>query len=277
MQESELSSQRDMTLSDLCRDLWQAKFYIFICVLISFIAAGTFTVFVTPHYKASMIVAPAEGYALGDYASMIEHDRMVSLPFWRAKDQEGAPTDFYRFVHTIRGPSVAEILLSDTGVLKGIRSGGYAQATENKETLATYLSRRIQITPLGASTLRRLSYQHPDPEFAAAMLRKVHLVADQMIRRDRRLQSQSRIDYLKNSLARTTNPDHRKGITNLLMQQEHIQMLANLDEPYAAIVVEPAFSTPRPHWPNPYLVWPTAFFMGFFLGYIIFSFRRSQS
>ena len=165
-------------------------------------------------------------------------------------------------------------MLSDTGVLTGIREGGHIEAIKKKEFLAAYLDREIKIEPLGATPLRRISYSHPDPEFAVALLRKIHLVADQMIRRDRRRQSQNRIDYLKQSLARTDNLEHRKVITNLLMQQEHIQMLANLNEDYAAIVVEPAFSTPKPNWPNYYAVWFIATLMGLFLGYVVWSFRH---
>ena len=43
-----------------------------------------------------------------------------SLPFWRPKDQEGASTDFYRFIYTLRGSAAAEILMKDTNVLNGI-------------------------------------------------------------------------------------------------------------------------------------------------------------
>jgi hypothetical protein len=272
MMNAETSS--DITLAQLLCHIWQAKVYMALCCVVTLVVAVAFLFLVTPTYKASMIVAPADGYALGDYASMIENDRMASMPFWRPTDQEGVSTDFYRFIHTIRGPSVAEILLSDNGVLSGIRRGGDLGANEKKEAMAVYLDNRIGIDPLGATPLRRITYYHPDPEFAAAMLRKIHLVADQMIRRDRRRQSQSRIDYLKQSLKKTNNLDHRKGITNLLMQQEHIQMLANLDEPYAAIVVEPAFSTPKPAWPNPYVIGASALLMGLFFGYLIWSFRH---
>lgn len=272
---SEKENQYEESLIDILKNIWQAKFYILLFLLASFVCAFVFFNIVTPHYRASMIVAPADGYALGDYASMIENDAMASLPFWRPKDQEGVSTDFYRFIHTIRGPSVAEILLADSGVLQGIRSGGHDEATQKKEALAHYLTKRIKIEPLGATPLRRISYQHPDPDFAAAMLRKIHLVSDQMIRRDRRRQSQSRIDYLKNSLGSTSNPDHRKGITNLLMQQEHIQMLANLDEAYAAIVVEPSFSSAQPYWPNKFLVFLVAFSVGGLLGYVTWSVRRA--
>jgi len=264
----------DMNLADLIGDIWRAKFYMIVMVALCAVMAFLFLKISTPHYRASMIVAPADGYALGDYASMIDNERIAAMPFWRPMDQEGVSTDFYRFIRTIRGPSVGEILLTDRGVLSGIQHDE-GRALKTKEELAIYLSKKIQIDPIGATPLRRIHYAHPDPEFAAAMLRKIHLVADQMIRRDRKRQSQSRIDYLKDSLSKNQNPDHRKGITNLLMQQEHIQMLANLNEAYAAIVVEPAFTAPKPDWPKPFVVWPVALFLGGFLGYIIFSIRRS--
>ena len=129
---------------------------------------------------------------------------------------------------------------------------------------------------LGTTPLRRISYKHPDPVFAASFLRKIHLVADQLIRRDRRRQSQSRIDYLQDTLQKTVNPDHRKGIANLLMQQEHIQMLANLDEPYAAIVVEPPTSTPKPVWPDKPLLFAAFACMGALVGYMVRKARHAR-
>jgi hypothetical protein len=223
-----------------------------------------------------MVVAPADGYALGDYASSIEYDRMAALPFWRPKDQEGASTDFYRFIHTLRGPAAAKILMQDKKVVEDINKT-LQNKIDTSEELSVYLERHVKIDPLGATPLRRIKYYHPNSEFASALLRKLHLVADQMIRRDRRWQSQSRIDYLQNSLRKTSNPDHRKGITNLLMQQEHIQMLANLDEAYAAIVVEPASTLPRPAWPNKPLTYAAGLFLGMLLGFMVWSIRRQQS
>jgi len=270
-----MSDNPEPTLADLMRGIWWAKFYMVAAMLILSLIAVLYMMRATPHYKASMIVAPADGYALGDYASMVENDRMAAMPFWRPKDGEGISTDFYRFIHTIRGPSVAEILLKDNGVLRGISKGGNDNATRTKEALAVYLDKRIEIKPLGVTPLRRISYAHPDPAFASAMLRKIHLVSDQIIRRDRKSQSQSRIDYLKTSLNNNANPDHRRGITNLLMQQEHIQMLVNLDEPYAAIVVEPAFTKPAPHWPNPMMIWIFTILGGAVIGYVIHAARQS--
>lgn len=265
--------EQDLTLKDLLKSFWQAKVAMFFGLIVAFIVAFVFLQLATPKYKAEMIVVPADGYALGDYASAVEHDRIAAMPFWRPKDSEGASTDFYRFTYTLRGPAAAKILMNDEGAIQKIRSET-GEDIKGPSELSNYFHRHVKIDPLGATPLRRISYFHSDQEFAATMLRKLHLVADQMIRRDRRRQSQSRIDYLQNALRKTNNPDHRKGITNLLMQQEHIQMLANLDEPYAAIIVEPASSSAEPKWPNEPLVWFVAAFLGLMMGYTGWSLFR---
>lgn len=265
---------KEISLRELLQSFWRAKISMVVGLVIFLILAFFFLYVSIPKYNSTMIVAPADGYALGDYASSTQYDAIAALPFWRPKDQEGASTDFYRFVHTLRGPAAAAILIKDQSVLRGINQGR-SKAIKTAEELSVYLKRYVRIDPLGATPLRRLNYSHADRDFSAALLRKLHLVADQMIRRDRRQQSQSRIEYLENSLRRTTNPDHRKGITNLLMQQEHIQMLANLDEAYAAIVVEPASASPKPTWPNKPLVLFVFGAIGLIFGYIIWCFRQS--
>ena len=271
--------EREPTLADLLKDIWAARIHIALFAAAFAIAAFLVILVSTPLYRGSVIVAPADGYALGDYASSVSDGERMSLPFWRPKDQEGVSTDFYRFIYTIQGSAVAAILLKDESVLSGIaRDGNWSDKADQwtADELADYLARNIKIEHLGTTPLRRISYKHPDPVFAAAFLRKVHLVADQLIRRDRRQQSQSRIKYLQNTLQKTANPDHRKGIADLLMQQEHIQMLANLDEPYAAIVVEPPASTPKPVWPAKPLLFGVFVLLGAATGYFVRMLRHGR-
>lgn len=146
----------------------------------------------------------------------------------------------------------------------------------NAPTLSEYLERYVDVMPLGSTPLRQLTYDHPDPAFAAAMLRKIHLVADQLIRRDRRKQSQARVAYLESSLSKTVQPEHRRGITALLLQQEHVLMLANLDEPYSAIVVEPAAADARPAWPAIRIILPSFMFAGFVLGALVGGLKQKR-
>lgn len=274
-----MRSSSDQTLGDLLQDIWAARVHIALSAAIFGLLAFFIILLSTPLYRGSMIVAPADGYALGDYASSVSDGERMSLPFWRPKDQEGVSTDFYRFIYTIQGTAAASILLKDQSVLAGIaRDGSFSRKADqwSPEELADYLTRKIKVEHLGTTPLRRISYNHPDPAFAASFLRKIHLVADQLIRRDRRHQSESRIEYLEKTLQKTANPDHRKGITDLLMQQEHIQMLANLDEPYAAIIVEPPASTPKPVWPDKTLLMALFVFLGGVTGYVARMYRHER-
>ncbi len=264
--------EQETTLADLLKDIWAARASMFVFALAFIAIAFLIILLSTPLYRASTIVAPADGYALGDYASSVSDGQSINIPFWRPREAEGVSTDFHRFIYTIKGAAAASILLKDSAVLTGIaKDGDFKRSTSNltAEELAGYLEKKIRIEHLGATPLRRISYKHPDPVFAAAFLRKIHLVADQLIRRDRRRQSESRIKYLQATLQKTVNPDHRKGITNLLMQQEHIQMLANLDEPYAAIIVEPPASTPKPIWPDKLLLFTAFAVLGAGFGYVL--------
>ena len=267
------------TLADVFKSVWAARIPVLFFALVFAFAGLMLAALSTPLYRASVIVAPADGYALGDYASSVTTGEALEIPFWRPREADGVSTDFHRFVFTVKGTAAAAILLKDPSVLSGIaRDGRWAGSAEDwsAEELSDYLTRKVKVEHLGATPLRRISYHHPDPAFAAAFLRKIHLVADQLIRRDRRKQSESRIAYLQATLQKTLNPDHRRGIADLLMQQEHIQMLANLDEPYAAIIVEPPAATPRPVWPNTPLIVFVFALVGGAVGYAVRVFRDAR-
>lgn len=267
------------SLVEILQRIWKARIPVFL-FSVFFCTIGMITVFsITPLYRASMIVAPADGYALGDYASSVSDGESLSIPFWRPQEDDGVSTDFHRFVYTVKGPAVAEILLKDSVVLSGIaRDKGFSKNTVDwkAEDLSAYLEKKIKIQNLGATPLKKMTYHHSDSAFAAAFLRKIHLVSDQLIRRDRRRQSESRIQYLQDTLQKTLNPDHRRGIADLLVQQEHVQMLANLDEPYAAIVVEAPSSSPRPVWPDRPLFVFLFTLMGAVTGYLFYCARGKK-
>lgn len=270
-----MNGSQELTLFDVMRDVYRARRHVFVGILLGLLAGAVIIGTVPAAYRAVMIVAPADGYALGDYASShggttSTYDKIVSLPFWRPMEPEGISTDFYRFVQTARGPSVADILLKDDSIRRSLPDS----VLESPSSLSAYMMRNMDIQPVGATPLRRMTYLHTDADFAAAFLRKAHLVADQMIRRDRRHMAQSRIRYLTDALNRTANPDHRRIITGLLMQQEHILMLANLDEPYAAIIVEPAASSAKPVWPDIPVTFGGLALIGALIGYVLSFWKR---
>ena len=158
---------REINLFDVFKSLWKAKIYTTCSVILCLIFALIFLLLVKPTYKATMIVAPADGYALGDYASSVQYDRVAALPFWRPKDQEGASTDFYRFMHTLRGTAVSSILLKDEVILSRLNKE-VSEPIQKPESLSAYLSKKVRIDPLGATPLRRISYRRRLPRSGAS-------------------------------------------------------------------------------------------------------------
>ena len=53
----------DPTLADLLKGLWAARFWMIVCGAVFAVAGFVVIAVSTPVYKATMIVAPADGYA----------------------------------------------------------------------------------------------------------------------------------------------------------------------------------------------------------------------
>jgi len=73
---------------------------------------------------------------------------------------------------------------------------------------------------------------------------------DARIRAGAKESAAARIAYLEETLGRTANADHRRVLAGLLMEQEHIHMLATMPEPFAARVIEPPAVDARKVWPR---------------------------
>lgn len=65
------------------------------------------------------------------------------------------------------------------------------------------------------------------------------------------------------------NPEHRRALTNLLMEQERVKMLVSIDQSYTATIVEPAANLPKPSWPKPLLILPIFMMIGAVLGFVL--------
>ena len=90
---------KEQTLADLLKTIWDAKLYVTFFAAIFFVLTFLSSLLITPYFGASMIVAPADGYALGDYASSVTDQDSVNIPFWRPREKDGVSTDFHRFVY----------------------------------------------------------------------------------------------------------------------------------------------------------------------------------
>ncbi|HTK83682.1 MAG TPA: chain length determinant family protein, partial [Patescibacteria group bacterium] len=98
--------------------------------------------------------------------------------------------------------------------------------------------------------------------------------ADALIRSDLQAKTDRRKAYLDKMAEETNNPDHKRALTKLLLDQEQVSMVLAAQEPFAATVVEPASVGPKPDWPRKTLLIPALIFVGIFLGYAAHALKR---
>ena len=108
------------------------------------------------------------------------------------------------------------------------------------------------------------------------MIGRIHRVSDEIIRRRILYEVNGRVAYLNTALSATVNPDHRRNLTSLLIEQERLKMLVSLDQPYAATIVERPFVSSKPRWPDPYIIYAVFLFVGLLLGFIVYGLRHHE-
>ena len=275
-----LSSYRAPTMGDALLLFLRAQFYWILGAVLGAVLAFGFMAAAVPHYKAEMLIGPAERASSGpDIKALLPDNSSFAVQY--LVNTLGSPdsTDFIRFENIVREPSVAARLLQDKAIIYGVVKNrplefmAEHERPATAEELAAYLQKYVSIEPVGISPLRRLVYRHPDRDFAAYLLTQIHLAADDIIRQEIRDKTASRAAYLREALESVQHPDHRRALTSLLMEQEHVRMILAIDEPFAAMVAEPAFAGVKPAWPRKAVIVPVLAFIGAFLGFALYALR----
>jgi len=276
---SEFDPRYEPGLTDLFRQIWRARLFILAGIATGFLLAGITVISAVPQYKATMIVGPANPMDGAEMSSLLANDNLFALRYLVQRVSSSQSTEFLTFENIFNGPSVADILAKDAqtlGMLTRDRRFHFQQGARqwSAPKVHDYLRAQVNISPVGGSPLRELFYAHPDPEFAQHFLTLVHGITDSLIRGQIARETTARILYLKDAISATQNPDHRRALTTLLMEQERLKMLVSLEEPYAASVIEPAAIAARPVWPDGYLIFGGLMFLGAAAGFMFHRTRR---
>jgi uncharacterized protein involved in exopolysaccharide biosynthesis len=265
----------EKTLFDVLHDLWRAKFYVLAFTLISLIFAFAFIGMAQKYYRAEMVIAPAlmMGHGAQNISDIGEGSAQVQSESLRSHSA------FLQFENIYNGVSVAKILLSDPKVMAAIdmdRPFEFSSAEENwtEEKLSEYLRRHLVLAPVSGTPLRSLVYYHPDRSVAKDMVGRVHRIADEIIRARVLKETSERIEYLNQAMLRSKNPDHRRSLTALLMEQERVRMMVSMDQPFAARIIEFPYVSAGPRWPDPYFIYPVFLLVGMFLGFVLYGVRH---
>lgn len=265
------------SLPEFLRRLWRVRLFVLGGGLAGLLAGVLLILSLQPHYQAHMIVAPALVQEVRDTFQRFEQGA-ASARYYNGS--EPVSSEFTRFEQVLREGTVAGILSRYDGILGRMgedRLFSFTPATKmTSRDVPDYLSRHIRVDPVGVTASRRVSYEHPDPQFAAQVLRHLHRIADTTIRHKALTETQERIGWLQKELAQAANPEHRQALTQLLMVQERRRMLASMDQPYAAEMVEPPVVSPRPAWPRKSLVLLASILCGMMAGFFVSALRRPQ-
>lgn len=275
-----MSNSRDeKTFPDVAAEIWGARRFVFWGLVLGALAASLFVLSARPQYRAQMIVSPANPMSGAEVSSLLADDSLFALRYLVQRVGVSNSSDFMRFENVYDGASVAAVLLKDSRIRQGLaddRSFRFSRPAGNwsPEELSGYIGRRVKLEAVGATPMRRLVYLHPDRAFAVYFLRSLHHTSDDLIRLNIRDETTKRIAYLEEAIARTGNPENRRALTALLLEQERLRMLVSIDTAYAAAEVEPPSAGVKPWWPQPLLIFSALMFVGALTGFVINGFRN---
>ncbi len=265
------------SLPEFLRRLWGARVFVLAGGIIGSILGFFLLLSLQPHYQAHMIVAPALVQDVRDTLQRFEQGTQVPR-YYTGGDP--VSNEFTRFEQVLREGTVSGILARYDGIVERMGEDRIFSFTSRTKMSAAdvpeYLSRHIHVDPVGVTSSRRISYEHPDPKFAAQILKHLHRIADTTIRHKALAETQERITWLQRELAQASNPEHREALAQLLMVQERRRMLASMDQPYAAEMVEPPVVSARPVWPARSLVLLASILCGMTGGFFVAALRRAD-
>lgn len=267
------------TLADVLRDCWRARLHLVAGAFLGLLASLIFILFCVPQYKAEMLVGPAGHPPVPAFEDTGPESPGPTAHLERSASDAIDSYDFMRFEAILRERSVAERLLQDETVKRGLMQARRwtflpAPPLDTPERLSAWLKDNVAIEPVGSTSLRRVVFRHPDPVFASLMLRDLYIATDSLIRGDLQAKTDRRKAYLDKMVEETNNPDHKRALTKLLLDQEQVSMVLAAQEPFAATVIEPASASPKPDWPRKPLLIPAMMFLGIFLGYVFHAMKR---
>ncbi len=258
-------------LMDMLAAVWRARVAIAFAMFLGGLLAFLFVHFAVAHYRAQIILSPAQGMNLVQNTALDSGGHSDNV----ASGQDAAGI-FQQFQVRYKSAAVADLLLRDPQITQGLAQDrdfnftrSSAQQGWSADRLAEYIADRVRVDGVGESALRRFYYYHPDKEFGVLFLQRLHNITDGLIRHNVRVAVNERIVYLNGVLDSTMNPNHRRNITALLMEQERLKMLVSIDQPYAADVVVAASASVHALWPDATLVYAVFLALGAFLGFVL--------
>lgn len=263
---------QDDSLVGVMASAWQLRKAVLAGAVLGLIVGLVLVAVRVPQYEASMIIAPP---LLDTSVNSLDQFETGSDAALRGQGdrRDLLPPEYVRFTQILRGESVAKILSRYDGVLEELGNDRQfslqSTAALTPDMVPEYLFRHVRIEPVAATTSLRIAYRHPDRDFAVRLLKHLHTIGDATLRQRATKETQERIAWLQKQMNQSGNPDHRKALANLVMAQERRRMLAAMDQPFAADIVEAPSAYAKPVGISSWLLVSFAMLIGAVLGYML--------
>lgn len=286
------------------RMIWEGRLLLLGGAVLGLVLSVTALWLVTPQYTASMVVGPTA--RVGAAAMGARLPVLIGREAAAAASEPGPGdeilSDFARYLQLFTSIPVAERLMTDPGLLRGLFPDRWDEETgrwrpppgpvagakrlflalvgrtdwvePDAERVASALQNRLVVDMVGSGPMRRIRLRHADRAVALRILTAAARATDAHLRAEASRRSGAQIAHVRARLAGITVAEHRRALADLLSEQERIAMMIEVDLPLAADAIEPPAAAQRPDWPNPLQVVPVATLVGLMAGAAVVSLRR---
>jgi hypothetical protein len=138
-------------------------------------------------------------------------------------------------------------------------------AAPGADRLQEHLEKKLGVAPPRPKDppITTLVYEHRDPAFAVYLLQQLHARADTDVRAASLARARQYADHLALKLATTEIAEHRRPLSEALLEQERAIMMATAAGPFAAVPTEAPSASRRPTSPQMIPVMALGLALGF--------------
>jgi uncharacterized protein involved in exopolysaccharide biosynthesis len=273
MVESGPSSEEDeIDLLELIRTLLHAwKIIVGITILCTGLAVA-YALYAPEVFKAETLLAPAQEEKSGASSALSQFGGLAAM----AGVSIPSSSNIERVLATLETREFLKKFISSQKLLPIIfddlwdESSNSWKLIEGQEKLTTEdgigaLQGAIEVDQ-GKSALITLSISWKDPDIAAQWANDLVKQLNEQLRQKAITDSNKRVGYLEQELAKTTLQDMRAVLYNLLESEKQKAMLANVNEDFALEVIDPAVTPETREKPKRKLIVALGGVCGGFLG-----------
>ena len=298
------SSQNNVDLIDLIKQIWKDKYYILFFVLL-FLAFAIYQLnYATYTYDIYLKVTPSKQMSvsknnsqLSGFASFIG----ISTP------QTNTADDFELYKTLLKSRIVSNSLLLDkkfiTEYFKGEENFTVPQVLLEKKYIITVdkswrssiknifglpshpkrvsledlvherITKKISVSTDILSNITTIGLKSVNPDLGIKLLEKIHKIADDELKNRSLQRTSDYISFLDNQLLKTTKQDQRLSLISSLAEQQRSKMIASSNLSFAAELFGKPYQSNSPTEPRIRNIIIVYFSIGFFTGLFISIFK----